>query len=345
MKLRVVATVPLVAAAVASGVVETSVITATRASATTPSPASCLANRPSRVGNLAGIVYALAPGAMSAANCRSRLSVATAGPVSSTQPPIAPNLGTPPLVNNGGSVMNGSGPVVITPIYWAPSGHSFPSTYQTLTDRFITDVAAASGSSTNVFSVLPQYESSGSLETTYSIASGTAITDTRTYPTNGCTPDTGAVYPDNSTYGSCLTDAQLQAELTNELTTGKLSNDVHHLYMLFLPKGVETCFTSANGAASGNCSPNHPGVKYSFCGYHGAVALNTSVYAVMPYAVTGGQTGASCSSMYVKFFDGTTPVGTQSPNGDLDSDTVISVMSHEMSEAITDPNPFNNTTA
>ena len=44
---------------------------------------------------------------------------------------------------------NPSGTITVTPIYWAPGGNgsfdTFDSTYRTLVNRYITDIAAASG--------------------------------------------------------------------------------------------------------------------------------------------------------------------------------------------------------
>ena len=47
--------------------------------------------------------------------------------------------------------MGTSSAVTVTPIYWAPSGFSYPSTYQGLTEQFLTNVAHDDGLSTNVF--------------------------------------------------------------------------------------------------------------------------------------------------------------------------------------------------
>ena len=265
--------------------------------------------------------------------------LSSTSPIRGNQPPYYIADGNPPLSYNGGQVMNGAGAVVVTPIYWAPTGFSIPASYEMLTTRFVNDVAAAGGSSTNVFSILTQYQTSGSLETSYDITAGAALTDTTTYPTTGgCTKDAGAVYPDGSGYSTCITNAQIQTELTTFLSNLHLTSDVHHLYIVLLPEGVETCINNANGAASGSCSPNAADFNASFCGYHsyGTGPSSAQVYAVLPYAVTGGALGPACSSQDAPYAD-TSLVGAQTPNGNIDADSEISVMSHEMSEAITDP--------
>ncbi len=68
---------------------------------------------------------------------------------------------TPPLIYYRGPVMdsNGAKGVTITPIWWQPSGGRFfyPSFYRDLIDQYITDIAAASGSTDNVYSIDTEY--------------------------------------------------------------------------------------------------------------------------------------------------------------------------------------------
>jgi uncharacterized repeat protein (TIGR02543 family) len=235
----------------------------------------------------------------------------------------------------GGPVMNASGTsVTVTPIYWGPVG-SFPSTYTSLTKRFIHDVALASGSNTNVFSILPQY-SHVTNPGGYQITMGTPIMDSNFYPPQSCGVDTGPIYDDGSSYVACLTDAQLQVQLTALGLTSTLQN----LYVLLLPEGVEICKATSNGSEGGQCSID--GASNAFCGYHSYVgsASSPTIYDVLPYAVVDSPTGYTCSSSAAQFSDGSF-VGDQSPNDNIDADTELSVMSHEMSEAITDPEPDN----
>ncbi len=92
-----------------------------------------------------------------------------------------------------------------------------------------------------------------------------------------------------------------------------------HLYHVFLPKGVDTCFD-----LSASCySPDNP-ATWAFCGYHDAVTfsdIGTVLFTVEPYQNVSG-----CA------------VQTPSPNGQL-ADSTNSVLSHEVFEAITDPIP------
>lgn len=92
-----------------------------------------------------------------------------------------------------------------------------------------------------------------------------------------------------------------------------------HLYHVFLPKGLDTCFdlTAACYSPDNNST-------WAFCAYHDYVVfsdIGTVVFSVEPY-----QNVAGCA------------VATPSPNGQL-ADSTNSVLSHETFEAITDPLP------
>src|SRR5581483_6014284 len=105
---------------------------------------------------------------------------------------------SPPLVYHAaGTVTGTSSAVTVTPVFWAPPGFSFPSTYKSLFAGYLADVAHDSGTSTNVFSNLVQYTNGDGAHIVYDIAAGTAIDDTTAYPTSGgCTHDSGQVYSD-----------------------------------------------------------------------------------------------------------------------------------------------------
>jgi hypothetical protein len=167
------------------------------------------------------------------------------------EPPYSPDA-TPPLINHGGPVMSTAseaGQVTMTPIFWAPSGYAFTASYKSILNGFLSDVAVDSGKPTNVFSASTQYTDSAGNHIRYKIVAGTAITDTHAYPpSGGCAPDAGSVYADSTGYSACVDDAQLEAEVWNVLTVGGLASDLGHMYLVFLPEGVESCFTAANGA-------------------------------------------------------------------------------------------------
>jgi hypothetical protein len=210
----------------------------------------------------------------------------------------------PPLVYGNGPVlpMNNGG-LTVTPIYWEPGGkYKFPAGYENIINTFIVNVAAASGSTTNAFSVSTEYyQDIGGARTsvTYAIHAGTPIVDTDAFPSNGCKPASG--------HTGCFTDAQLQTELKHVLSSKSLPSDLAHFYPVFFPAGVES--QDSDGSTSVG----------SFCAYHGAFGsgANQTVYANMPVE-------ASCAT-------------GQAPNGNADADGEVSTLSHELIEAITDP--------
>ena len=196
---------------------------------------------------------------------------------------------TPPLEYSGGPVLDTTGDtgLTITPIYWAPADATpFPDTYQPLINRYITDVAAASGSTDNVYAINAEYyQDIGGTQTNldYKITAGEPIVDTEPFPADGCTPE-GALT-------NCITDDQLRAELVRITSELGLTTDLANFYPVFLPPGVETQDLDGSTSAS------------AYCGYHRAFDSDTGVivYGNEPYEEEG------CD-------------GGQAPNGDIVAD-------------------------
>ena len=243
--------------------------------------------------------------------------------------------GTPPLIWHGGPVMGtpATGPVVITPIFWTPSGFPMTTSYKSLLLKYHQSIAQSSGAPTNVFSVLTEYSGSNG-QIRYQLRPGNPISDTNPLPASGCTvasTDTSAIYADDSGYSACLDDAQITAEIDSVTAANGLPHNLSHIYVLYLPKHVESCFlpgqttSTANGQA---CTINYQPTA-AFCAYHAEDSTN-AIYANMPFPIYGSATGFTCSSEAVFGV-------TQSPNNNLDGDVEISPASHEISEAITDP--------
>jgi hypothetical protein len=201
--------------------------------------------------------------------------------------------------------MTTGGGLTVTPIYWTPSGsRPFPSGFERIINQYIANVAAESGSDTNVYSIDTEYyQKIGGAKTpvTYRIRAGTPIVDSGGFPSNGCTPASG--------YTECITDDQLRTELRRLTGRRGLTTDLAHFYPVFFPPGVETQDRDGTNSAGG------------FCGYHRAYGSGASqtVYADMPYNASSG-----CSA-------------GQSPNGNAGADSLIDSFSHELNEAITDP--------
>jgi hypothetical protein len=241
--------------------------------------------------------------------------------------------GTPPLLFHGGPVMMtpSTSPLVITPIYWSPSGHTMSSAYTSLITSYLSDVAAASGQNTNVYSVANEYTGTNG-QIHYSVSLGTAINDTNALPGNGCTvarSDRSGIYADGTGYNACLDDAQLQSQINSVTSAHGLPHNLSHIYVLFLPKAVESCFNAGSTTTSSNqCTINHQ-PSAAFCAYH-SDATSSAIYADMPFPVYQSGTGFTCGS-------DATLGAIESPNNNPDADTEVSPTSHEINEAITDP--------
>ena len=278
--------------------------------------AAVKAHASTRSGRIAGIVHAL-PVKGSACNIHAS----------------DPANGTPPLIFHGGNVMGtrSTGPVVVTPIFWDPAGHGMGLAYKNIIKTYLGGVAAASGRHTNVFSTLNEYfGTNGKIR--YKFELGKPINDTDPLPPSGCIvdpTDTTAIYADNSGYNACLDDDQVIAETNSIIGANHLKIDLAHIYVLYLPKHVESCFFPGSTTTSANaCTINHqPSAAY--CAYH-SIAGSGSVYANMPFPIYASPVGFTCSS------DSRFPV-VQTPNGNANADTEISPSSHEIMEATTDP--------
>ncbi len=205
----------------------------------------------------------------------------------------------PPLLSyHGGPVMRTT---TVYAIHWLPSTYRVASGYRTAIATYLRDVAADSGGSANVYSVLEQYgDASGNVA--YDVAFGGTTTDARAFPASAC----------HSSLRACLTDAQLRAEIARVRAAHAWPAGGSALFLLFLPRDVAAC----DGAAGASCAFSR------FCAYHGSTGTGASalLYAIMPYAETRPR---ACGVRQH-------PVGRE-------ADAVINVLSHEHREAITDP--------
>jgi hypothetical protein len=246
--------------------------------------------------------------------------------------------GLPPLIWHNGAVMGttSTGPVVVTPIFWHPPGHPMASNYESIISKYLADVAAASGSNTNVFSTLTDYfGTDGAIN--YQVQEGTPIDDTNPLPADGCNltrKDTSGIYADGSGYDACIDDAQVIAETANVVKANSLPVNLSHMYVLFVPKHVEMCFLggSTGTVRQGNqaCTINHE-KSAGYCAYH-SMAPNRMVYANLSFPIYHSPVGFTCGSDARIAFR-----VIETPNGDPDADTELSATSHEIMEAITDP--------
>ena len=208
-------------------------------------------------------------------------------------------------VSGFGKLSYHGGPVMLTnktyAIYWKPSGYSVSSGYVSLNNRFLADVAAASGQTSNVYWSDTQYYQGSGTHISYSSTFGGSYTDTDAFPASGCNDGV-------SQTTVCLTDAQLQSEVAKvKSRLGWVSNP-STAFFLFTPKNVGSCVGS-------DCAFSR------YCAYHSWYGSGSTVtlYANQPYTMT---VPSACDS-------------GQHPNGD-DADPTINVVSHEHNEAITD---------
>lgn len=308
------------------GVVADVGVAAAHEGPSTSADSAACASPPPRIDGIGGIQWARP----TAAGTNACASAPASGGAGNATPPSPGFRGSPPTTFHGGAVTGTTTPgeLTVTPVYWTPAGFSVPVGYKNLVNQFIADIAADSGKRTNVFSSLTEFTNSVGTHLSYKIHTGTPIVDTTAFPVNGCTPDSGFIYNDNTGYTKCITNAQLLTEAGNFTTAkGLPKNDLAHLYMYFLPKHVETCFTSTNGASGGQCSIN---INGGFCGYH--AFGSPPLVADMNFAVVDSPLGWTCSSD-----GGSNTGGNQSPNSNIDADTELSITSHEIIETITDP--------
>ncbi|MGN6373823.1 MAG: PKD domain-containing protein [Solirubrobacteraceae bacterium] len=213
-------------------------------------------------------------------------------------------------------------------IYWQPAkaaengqpGTSFtpfPGGYEATINTFLANVAADSKSHklSNVYSTDLQYgePTAGVYESTF----GLSLKDEDEYPPRNTPLNPEEECPTSnepglpSTSQPCLTDSQIQTELTAFVSLHHLPTGLGAMYFVVTPQGVDSCAGGVGTAAE--CNTN------VFCAYHfQTAALSPIVYANMPYDhVRGCETPAEPNS---------TP-----------ADDEISTLSHEHNEAVTDP--------
>ena len=246
----------------------------------------------------------------------------------------------PPLIWHNGPVMgtDTTGPVVVTPIFWHPAGHPMDSDYESVITKYLGDVAHDSGTHTNVYSTLTEYfGTDGSIN--YQLREGTPIDDTNPLPADSCNvtrKDLTGIYADGSGYDACIDDAQVTAETSRVVKAAKLPVNMSHIYVLFVPKHVETCVLggSTNTIRKGfqGCTINHE-KSAAFCAYH--FISGRMIYANLPYPIYHSPLS---TVLYTCGSDSRSSFGVvEAPNGNRDADTEVSPTSHEIMEAITDP--------
>jgi hypothetical protein len=219
---------------------------------------------------------------------------------------------------NGGPVMPSNTDYMVL---WSPGGESaYPAGYVSGLETFFTDLAHDSGGHQNVDSVSAQYQDLTGAFAQYKTTFGGVLVDTDPYPPTEC--PVGGLGPTGTPVANCLTDPQIQTELTNFVTSSGLKTDLSHEYFLLTPPGVETCFSNDPTQNFGFCSAGEPRPYRGFCAYHG----NTTLSPMLIYANDP--------------FDATNPLcqDGNNPNGIADGE-INGGLSHEQNESVTDPLP------
>jgi hypothetical protein len=214
----------------------------------------------------------------------------------------------PLLYHSGGVIMPSAS---LYAIFWLPASGKLQngqatimgSLYPYFQELFLQDYAGHGiGNITTQY-----YQTIGSTTTFTSNEGGLAgvAFDTSPYPASGCT--------DAATPGNCLTDAQIRAEIMKVMKANGWTGGLDKIYLLYTSTGEGSCFDSSSTMCA----------YTSYCGYHSFVP-NVSpniIYANIPYG--------NLNVCQVP--------GTPSPNGHPVTEAAISIVSHEITEAITDP--------
>lgn len=147
-------------------------------------------------------------------------------------------------------------------IFWEPRGSDVSPTYNTLIERYFTDVG-----NSGLYNNNSQYPDSTGAAPTFAFLAGTWVDD---YP-----------YPSGTLQDADIQNEVAYAQLVNNWTPG-----LTHIFFVYTAFGENIC-------AGSECSYT------TFCGYHtffNDAAGNPSIYAAMPYirpSVTGCGTPAS----------------------------------------------------
>ncbi len=214
----------------------------------------------------------------------------------------------------GGAVSYRGGPVMLSAttyaIFWIPAtgllqdgrtGTSMSAHYQLLQKNLLAQYAGhgIDNNNTQYYDIV-----NGVTQYINNLAGlGGVYVETRAYPVSGCTdPVTGI---------NCLSQTEVQNEVGHAMALNGWSGGLNKIFLVFTSSG------------EGSCLPDGGCAYSNWCGYHSDFIYNgaTFIYANIPYA----------DPRYCQIPD------TPSPNNDPAADAAANVVSHELTEAITDP--------
>ena len=203
-------------------------------------------------------------------------------------------------------------------IYWSPEETYYHGDWQGVIDGYLANQGRAGSQLDSVFALDAQYTDSSNHPAAVASAFLGAYTDTNPYPG----PEAGCVDPHPFVSGAplfeettpvCLTDAQIQRQLTNFIGQHNLHKGMETIFYVLTPPGVAVCL------APGHCSEfegpiaeiekdeqeketkekkeevyvepaSYISYKDSFCSYHSAIGTgdaNTILYAAIPWTAGG----------------------------------------------------------
>jgi PKD repeat protein len=259
---------------------------------------------------------------------------ARVGPAASAAPTPHVSSDSGPVVYNGGPVMASNANELVV---WMPSNdtapagmlsNEFQTGYIPGIEQYFTDIAAASGKGGFNDSVTAQYNDLTAASAGGTSTFGGELIDTDPLPAEGCASAT-----------LCLTDAQIESELTAFLSGQNQPAGLAHQYFLLTPPNVASCIDAAGTDCSANATTGN-----SFCAYHGYTGgASGYVYANIPDLVgLAGcdpfhTTGAGDSDPTGSTPPVCTSTGCPYPNGPADG--VLASIANTHNEATTDAEP------
>jgi uncharacterized repeat protein (TIGR01451 family) len=211
-----------------------------------------------------------------------------------------------PAPNPGSDMTSHGGNVMLTPViynvYWLPAGQHYESAATAASDTNYENLLnrwAGDVGGNDFYNIVTQYVGANGRPNN-SVSLGGSYTDTTAYPHAGTQADP-------------LSDGDIHGAVDRAVTHFSSPRDLNHIYMVYTALGIEECFSATS------CTFEHNPGDGAFCAYH-TVFGGPSIYAFM------GAAGVSrgCG-------------GATTPNGDAAADNEASVASHELIEAVTDP--------
>ena len=190
-------------------------------------------------------------------------------------------------------------------LFWLPGGYVFEpdgnsSRFEHLMEQYFQDVGG-----TPFYNILSQYYDNPGGPVRNVVTLGGSFVDTQPYPQAGTVSDP-------------LLDGDIAHEIDRVLDAknGAWVTDDDHMVFVFTGLNVQEC---SGQTANDGCTFTH-NAEADFCAYHSNSFNNNLIYA------------------YIPVVDGCLDTPTfQTPNHDQIADAIISIVSHEQFEAVSNP--------